>query len=108
MALTTMVAWLAAAIAAWRSRNAGNVVLLLAPLMALLGQLHFAVKFAVDAQGPVKGAYMQFAAIPLYGLFGLAVTWSWKRGGWSGKLAAAVHALAFASVAIYCLVARLG
>jgi hypothetical protein len=107
MALTTMVAWLIATFAAWRSRNVGNLVLLLVPLVALLGQLHFAVKFAVDAQGPVKGAYMQFAAIPLYGLYGLAVAWSWKRG-WSGRLATALNALAFASVAIYCLLSRLG
>jgi len=107
MALTTMVAWLIAASATWRSKHAGNLVLLLVPLVALLGQLHFAVKFAVDAQGPVKGTYMQFAAIPLYGLFGLAATWGWKRG-WSGKLVSALHAMAFAAVAVYCIFARLG
>jgi len=106
IALTTMVAWLAVAFAAWRSKHAGLVLLLLVPLIGLLGQLHFAVKFAIDAQGPVKGAYLQFAAIPLYGLFGLAATWGWKRG-WPYKLAIGVHASAFAAVAIYCLYARL-
>ena len=107
IAMTTMIAWLVAAVAVWRSKNAGHLLILLVPLAALLGQLHFAVKFAVDAQGPIKGAYMQFAAIPLYGLFGLAVTWGWKRG-WPGKLAIAFHGVALATVAIYCFYARLG
>ena len=107
IALTTMVSWLVAAFAVWRSKNTGNLLLLLLPLLALLGQVHFAVKFAIDAEGPIKGAYMQFAAIPLYGLFGLAATWGWKRG-WPWKLAIAIHALAFATVAVYCLYARLG
>jgi hypothetical protein len=66
--------------AAWRRKNVEASSLLLVPLIALLGQLHFAVKFAIDAQGPIKGAYMQFAAIPLYGLFGVAATWGWKKG----------------------------
>jgi hypothetical protein len=107
IAITTMIAWLVAALAVLRSKNVGSLLILLVPLIALLGQLHFAVKFAVDAQGTIKGAYMQFAAIPLYGLFGLAATWGWKRG-WPGKLAIAFHAVAFATVAIYCLYARLG
>jgi hypothetical protein len=107
IALTTIVAWLVVAFAAWRSKNAGYLLLLLVPLIALLGQLHFAVKFAIDAQGPVKGAYMQFAAIPLYGLFGLAATWGWKRG-WPLKLAVVLHALALSAVAAYCFCARLG
>ncbi len=107
IALTTMVAWWVVAFAAWRSRNAGNLLLLLVPLIALLGQIHFAQKFAVDIQGPIKGAYMQFAAIPLYGLFGLAATWGWKRG-WPEKLAIVLHAAALATVTVYCLNARLG
>jgi hypothetical protein len=107
IALTTVVAWLVVAFTAWRSRNAATLLLLTVPLLALLGQLHFAVKYGIDAQGPVKGAYMQFAALPLYGLFGLAATWGWKRN-WPGKLATVLHALAFATLAIYCLYARLG
>ena len=81
IAITTMIAWLVAAVAVWRSKNVGHLLILLVPLTALLGQLHFAVKFAIDAQGPVKGAYMQFAAAPLYALFGIAATWGWKGAG---------------------------
>jgi hypothetical protein len=106
IAIATMLAWLVAAFSVWRSKNVGHLLILLVPLMALLGQLHFAVKFAIDAQGPIKGAYIQFAALPLYGLFGLAATWGWRRG-WPGKLAIVLHAVAFATVAIYCLYARL-
>jgi len=107
ISLVTILAWVVAAVATLRSKNVGALLSLLVPLTALLGQLHFAVKFAVDIQGPIKGAYMQFAAIPLYALFGLAATWGRKRG-WPGKLAIAVNALAFTAVAIYCFVARLG
>lgn len=107
IALTTVVAWLGVAFTAWRSRNAATVLLLFVPLIALLGQLHFAVKYGIDAQGPVKGAYMQFASLSLYGLFGLASTWGWKRN-WPGKLFTVIHALAFFTVAVYCLYARLG
>ena len=64
-----------------------------------------------DGQRPQPGqqpapASAPAAAIPLYGLFGLAATWGWKRG-WPYKLAIGVHASAFAAVAIYCLYARL-
>jgi hypothetical protein len=102
-----MIAWLVAALAVLRSKNVGSLLILLVPLIALLGQLHFAVKFAIDAQGAINGAYIQFAAIPLYGLFGLAATRGWKRG-LPGKLSIAFHTVAFATVAIYCLYARLG
>jgi hypothetical protein len=107
IAFVTLVAWFIAARGTWKSRDAGRFLLLLLPLLALLGQLHFAVKFAIDAQGPIKGAYMQFAAAPLCGLFGVAAVWAWKRG-WTGKLAVAMHALALATVTAYCCYARLG
>jgi hypothetical protein len=107
IALTTIISWLVVAFAAWRSKDVAILLVVLVPLVALLGQLHFAIKFAIDAQGPVKGAYMQFAAAPLYALFGIAATWGWKRG-WGEKLAVVFHAVAFATVAIYCLYARLG
>ena len=49
IALVTVIAWFGAARALWRRRDDGEpdprFALLLAPLGALLGQLHFATKY---------------------------------------------------------------
>ena len=79
MALLTVLAWLAAARWLWRRPRDPRPVLLLVALLALLGQMHFATKYPNDDFGPIKGAYMQFVAPILCGLFGLAVAWMWRR-----------------------------
>jgi hypothetical protein len=106
IAVATLVAWLVVAFCALRTRNLEHLLCVLLPLIAVAGQLQFAVKFAIDAQGPIKGAYLQFAALPLCGLFGLAATWGWRRG-WPERLAGVGHGLALLMVALYCLYARL-
>ena len=78
-----MIAWLGGERALWRRRDDGEpdprFALLLAPLGALLGQLHFATKYPNDTFGPIKGAYLQFVAPVLCALFGLGVAWMWRR-----------------------------
>jgi hypothetical protein len=79
IALLTLFSWLGAAKTLWRQPSDPRMVLLIIPLLALLGQMHFATKYPNDDFGPIKGAYMQFVAPILCGLFGLAVAWMWRR-----------------------------
>jgi hypothetical protein len=106
VALITALAFLAVGLESFRRRDAARVALLLVPLVALVLQLHLAVKYPVDALGPVKGAYLAFVSPVLCGLFGLAVAWAWRRGGWA-RLAAALGLLALAPIAAYTLVLRI-
>lgn len=109
IAAVTVIAWLATALVVFRRREAAALPLLFVPLVALAGQLHFAVKYAVDAQGPIKGLYMQFAAVPLYGLFGLGATWPLRlRRGWVGWVLLLPSLAALLPVTAYVLIARLG
>ena len=55
---------------------------MLAPLGALIGQIHFATKYPNDNFGPIKGAYLQFVAPVLCALFGVGVAWMWRRARW--------------------------
>jgi hypothetical protein len=109
LGLTTLVAWPFAARSLWRSRDLGRLAALLVPLFVLLGQLHFAVKFPVDREGVVKGAYLQLGAGPLCALLGCAVSWLWRRR-WGRPLAllnlAAV--LAVAAYLVLCLLLARG
>jgi hypothetical protein len=79
IALLTALAWLGAARTLWRRPEDPRLVLLLIPLLALLGQLHFAVRYPNDSWGPIKGTYLQFVAPVLCGLYGLGVAWLWRR-----------------------------
>lgn len=79
IALATIAAWVLCLRALHRRREHGLVVVLLLPLFALLGQLHFAIKYPIDNMGMVKGHYMQFAAAPLFALFGVAMSYLWRR-----------------------------
>ena len=83
IALVTVIAWFAAVRALWRRREDGEpdprFALLLAPLGALIGQIHFATKYPNDNFGPIKGAYLQFVAPVLCALFGVGVAWMWRR-----------------------------
>jgi len=112
IALVTVIAWFAAVRALWRRREDGlpdpRFALLLAPLGALIGQLHFATKYPNDNFGPIKGSYLQFIAPVLCALFGAAVAWMWRRRAavrW--RVAALVSLGAVALVAAYSLNARL-
>ena len=61
VALLAVVAWLVSARTLWRREDYARLLLLLAALLAMVGQLHFAVRFPNDNSGPIKGAYLQFA-----------------------------------------------
>jgi len=109
IALVTLVAWFGAARALWRRRDGDpdpRFALLLAPLGALIGQLHFAIKYPNDNFGPIKGAYLQFIAPVLCALFGFGVAWMWRRGGRGWRAAAVTSLCALALVAVYSLHAR--
>jgi hypothetical protein len=110
IALVTMIAWFAAARRLWRRRDDGEpdprFALLLAPLVGLLGQLHFAIKYPNDNFGPIKGAYLQFIAPVLCALFGVGVAWMWRRGGWRWRTPAVMVLGGLALVAAYSLQAR--
>jgi hypothetical protein len=61
-------------------RDWGSLVLLAAPLLALVSAIHYTIAYPLDQFGQVKGVYVQFASAPLYGMFGLAVAWAWGHG----------------------------
>lgn len=103
IAVTTMVAWVYCAVVCFRRRDALRLMLLLAPLGALVGQMHFATKYSYDHYGPVKGLYLLFATSPLFAVYGVAVAWLVRRR-W-GQPAAVVEALALLAVASYVLYA---
>lgn len=111
IALVTVLAWFGAVRALWRRRADGTLdprfALLLAPLGALIGQLHFAVKYPNDNFGPIKGAYLQFVAPVLCALFGVGVAWMWRRRArWAWRLAALAAIGCVALVAAYSVHAR--
>ena len=111
IALVTVIAWLGTARVLWRRREDGEpdprFALLLAPLGGLIGQLHFATKYPNDNFGPIKGAYLQFIAPVLCGLFGVGVAWMWRRRArWRWRVPALAAMGAVALVAAYSIHAR--
>jgi hypothetical protein len=109
IALVTVLAWFGAAQTLWRRREDDEpdprFALLLAPLGALIGQIHFATKYPNDNFGPIKGAYLQFVAPILCALFGVGVAWMWRRRrAW--RVAAVTAMGCVALVAAYSLHAR--
>jgi 4-amino-4-deoxy-L-arabinose transferase-like glycosyltransferase len=102
IALTTAAAFFLAMLALWRRRDVAALAMLSVPLLALLGQLHFAVQFPVDREGMVKGSYLQIAALPLAALFASALAWLWRRP--LGRLLAGLNLAALAGVAGYLLI----
>jgi hypothetical protein len=91
----------------WRRRDP-RLVLVLLPVLGVLGQLHFATRYATDQDGPIKGTYVQFAMLPAFALVGLAFEIlardpvRWKR-----RLAGLVG-LAVLAVAVYTVVMKVG
>jgi 4-amino-4-deoxy-L-arabinose transferase-like glycosyltransferase len=106
LAFLAAAAWFVAARRLWRRGDDGRLVLLLAGGLAILGQLHFAIRFPTDTVGPVKGAYLQFAAPVLSALTGIAIAWLWARRGLARVLALGAM-VAIAMVASYPIYARL-
>jgi hypothetical protein len=104
IALATTVAWFSAFATTWRRKEVVRPLFLIMPLVAVVGQLHFGVKYPVDLVGPIKGLYMQFASPALYALFGLAVAWLWKKP-WLRPLAM-VELAALGAVAAYTVYCR--
>jgi len=104
IAASTAVAWFWVLIVSLRRRQTAHLVFLLAPALAILGQLHFVVQYPFDFEGPIKGAYLQFAAGPLFALFGLAVyKMMQRRATWP---IAVVQCAALVAVASYTIYAR--
>jgi hypothetical protein len=103
IALMTALAFIAALVVVLLRRDWERVALLLVPLVALVGQLHFAVFYPYDDQGPVKGLYLQFAAAPLYGIAGLAVGWLLRRRWW--RIAVIIPVVALLPIVGYVLYA---
>ncbi|HEX3903579.1 MAG TPA: glycosyltransferase family 39 protein [Polyangia bacterium] len=109
IALLTLLAWFGAVRALRRRPADPRPVLLVAPLLALLGQMHFATKYPDDDFGPIKGAYLQFVAPILCGLFGLAVAWMWRRARARAGAVAALGALLLVLVyTVDCRLPRFG
>jgi hypothetical protein len=105
IALLTAVTLLCCLRRLWRDGDE-RMVLLLFPLLAIAGQLHFAVQYPNDGMGPIKGAYLQFAAGPLFAMFGLGVDWLWRRSRSTRLLAMLGGGGALAATAAYTLYCR--
>lgn len=95
----TVVGLLACLRGAWRRDRFGELALLTAPVLAVAGLLHFAITFPWDETGLLKAHYLQFAAAPLSAVFGVALSWSWRR--WVTRPIAVAGLTATALVAAY-------
>lgn len=104
VALATVLGWFAALVWLWRRRAYERLVLLFVPAVALAAALYFSIKYPIDPMGVTKGAYLQFAAPPLYALFGVAVAWLWQRR--RGRPLAVLCLAGLAPVILYTLYAR--
>ena len=60
------------------------------------------MSYPYDFQGPIKGVYLQFAAAPLFALFGLAVhQMTRRRATWPIAVVQCAALVAIASYTIY-------
>jgi hypothetical protein len=91
----------------WRRRDP-RLVLVLLPVLGVLGQLHFATRYATDQDGPIKGTYVQFAMLPAFAVVGLAFeVLARDPVRWKRRLAGLIG-LAVLAVAIYTVVMKVG
>jgi hypothetical protein len=103
IAATTAIALVAVGVWLWRRRRVGELAFVVLPVMAVLGQLHFAIAFPLDELGPVKGVYVQFAGAPLCALWGVAVAWLGARPWrWPLALVELAALTLVAAYTIYC------
>jgi hypothetical protein len=80
---------------------------LLAPLGALIGQLHFATKYPNDNFGRSRARTCSSVAPVLCALFGVGVAWMWRRRArWRWRVPALAAMGAIALVAAYSVHAR--
>lgn len=106
IALATVGGILLAAWRTFKARDFAMAALLAFPVSAVLGQLHFSIKYPFDDEGMIKGHYMVFAALPLFYAFGSGVSAAWRRK-WTRPIA--VTALvALGVVATYSATAAFG
>ncbi len=105
IALLTAITLLVCCRRLWREGDE-RLVLLLLPLLAIAGQLHFAVQYPNDNMGPIKGAYLQFAAGPLFAMFGVGIDWLWRRSRLTRVVAVLGGGGALAATAAYTFYCR--
>jgi len=104
--IATLAAWVMSVRRVVIDRKWEWAALLVVPLLATLLAFAFAVKYPYDSHGVIKGAYIQFGALPLYAMFGLAVEWALAdRRRWAAGM---VLLLSLATVAIYSICCRTG
>jgi hypothetical protein len=92
----TATAWLMSFALLARRRDFGRLALLFIPLATLIASVQFATENPADGVGVVKGIYMSFGSLPLYGLFGLAV-------GWAGMKRERMPVLLLLVAALWCV-----
>jgi hypothetical protein len=71
----SVLSWFAVLFRLLRRREIARPVVLLLPAVGALSLMSFVTQFPYDFEGVVKGIYFQFAATPLYAVFGTAVAW---------------------------------
>ena len=99
----TLLGWTACAWWLLKHREAARLAALAVPAVALMGLVAFATKNPYEFEGVVKGMYLHYAALPLYGVFGVAVAWFWSNR-WLRPLAvvSGICVLAVASFVFFC------
>lgn len=97
IAAVTAAAWLVAVARTWSTGAWDRLALLLVALGGLGAQLYYAQVYPIDWLGVVKGAYVLYAAPPLFAAFGLGVAWLARRA----RPLAAIPLLGLCAVAVY-------
>jgi hypothetical protein len=99
----TLLGWMACVWWLLKHREAARLAALAVPAAALMGLVAFVTKNPYEFEGVVKGMYLHYAALPLYGVFGVAVAWFWSHR-WLRPLAivSGISVLAVASFDIFC------
>lgn len=105
LGLALVIGVFAALVAALRRRDALALGYVVAPILAVLGQAYFSLKYPIDHYGVTKGGYLQFAAPPMFVIAGLVVSYCWHHRRL--KPLAVLQVLALLSVAAYSIQARL-
>jgi 4-amino-4-deoxy-L-arabinose transferase-like glycosyltransferase len=107
LAALLVAAWLGSARALWRRDDHARLLLILTAMVAVLNQLHFAIRFPFDGHGVIKGTYLQFAG-PIYcALAALGIGWLWDRGRPISRLLALVGMAGIALSASYSIYAKI-
>lgn len=104
IALLTAVAFVVTFARELRAKRAATVATLAASLLALAGQIALSVRWPYDGFGPIKGSYLQFAAAPLFVVYGGTVSWLFRHPKLRG--AAVLQWVALTVVAAYSVLAR--